>query len=80
VERITKLEDWRPDAIASVSEVAERLDRERRERINMVADIVKSLGEFEHAGDKLLADLIAQVESERSLAKKRPSVDSSSRV
>lgn len=79
VDRITKVEDWRPDAITSVNELADRIDKERRERITMVADIVKSLNEFEHAGDKLLADLFAQVESERSLVKKRPSGDSSSR-
>jgi|GEM_PF-742976 len=79
VDRITKLEDWRPDSIASVSELADRIDRERRERITMVADLLKMLSEFEHAGDKILADMTAQFESERSLLKKRPSADSSAR-
>jgi hypothetical protein len=79
VDRITKLEDWRPDSISSVSALVDRIDKERRERITMVADLVKMFGEFEHAGDKLLADITAQFESERSLLKKRPSADSSTR-
>lgn len=79
VDRITKIEDWRPDIITSANDLADRIDKERRDRITMVADIVKSLNEFEHAGDKLLADLFAQVESERSLVKKRPSGDASLR-
>lgn len=79
VDRITKLEDWRPDSISTVSELADRLDKERRDRITTVADLVKTLSDFEHAGDKILADLVAQSESERSLVKKRPSADSAAR-
>lgn len=77
VDRITKLEDWRPDSISSVSELADRVDKERRDRITMVADLARMFSEFEHAGDKLLADMTSQFESERSLLKKRPSADSS---
>ena len=79
VDRLTKLEDWRPDSITSVNQLTERVEKEHRERIAMVADLVKMLSDFEHAGDKILAEYVAQTEGERSLVKKRPSSDSSAR-
>ena len=80
VDRVTKLEDWRPDAITSVNDLIDKVDRERRERLTMVSDLLKTLTDMDRAQDKMLAEYVAQIESEKSLLKKRPGSDSSARV
>lgn len=73
VDRIANIEDWRPDSITSVSELGEKIDKERRERVAMVSEIVRILNEMDRARDKVLANFTAQIETEKSLLKKRPS-------
>lgn len=73
VDRVANLEDWRPDAITSASELAEKIDKEHRERVAMTSELLRTLNEMDRAGDKVLANFVAQIETEKSLLKKRPS-------
>jgi chromosome segregation ATPase len=78
VDRIANLEDWRPDAITSLSDIAEKIDKEHRERVSMVSELLRTLNEMDRARDKILANLSAQIETEKSLLKKRPSTEPAS--
>lgn len=75
-ERIGKLEDWRPEIISSLHDLLEKIDKERRERMAMVVEVVKTETEIERMRtthvDKVLAslnDLAAHLEGEKAAAK-----------
>jgi chromosome segregation ATPase len=71
-DRVTKLEDWRPDVVAQLHEFVEKMEKEHRDRVAMIADVVKVESEVErkrNAGiDKILDDLLARVEGEKAAA------------
>jgi chromosome segregation ATPase len=73
-ERVTKLEDWRPEVVAQLHEMVEKLEKERRDRVGMVADVVKTQNEIERAHmasfDKTMNDLLARVEGEKGATTK----------
>lgn len=77
-DRLGKMEDWRPEVVAQLADLLERLDKERRERMLLVADVVKTLSEIERSHhsqtDKILAELFARVEGEKAavLKSKKP--------
>jgi hypothetical protein len=77
-DRVGKMEDWRPEVVAQLADVLERLDKERRERMMLVTDVVKTLSEIERSRntqtDKILAELFARVEGEKAavLKAKKP--------
>ncbi len=73
VDRVATLEDWRADGITTMHDLTERMDRERRERLIMIADLLKMDTEFGRARDKTIAEFNARIEGEKSLLKKRPS-------
>ncbi len=69
-ERLTKLEDWRPETVSQLRDLVEKFEKERRERIVMV-DVVKMLVELERRDYKPIEDLLARIESDSSGAKKK---------
>ncbi len=73
VDRVANLEDWRPDAITSLSDLVEKIDKEHRERVAMTSELLRTFNEMDRARDKVLANFAAQIETEKSLLKKRPS-------
>lgn len=77
-ERIAKLEDWRPEIANELHEMVEKIDKERRERMAMAVEVVKTLTEVERVRtshiDKVSAtlnDLSARLEGERAANKAR---------
>ncbi|MBI3913439.1 MAG: hypothetical protein HY327_04535 [Chloroflexi bacterium] len=70
-ERLSKLEDWRPENTTKLSELLEKIEKERRERIAMLTDVVKVLVELERQDYKPIEDLLARVEGDASGAKKK---------
>ncbi len=77
-DRVGKLEDWRPEIIAQMHDMFERLDKERRERLSMMTDVVSTMAEIERQhnqstkADKMIDELVARVESEKGGAKRAP--------
>jgi uncharacterized coiled-coil DUF342 family protein len=69
-DRVGKLEDWRPEIIAQFPDILERIDRERRERITIITDIVRTMADVEHhrnmQADKVVNELLARVEGEKA--------------
>jgi hypothetical protein len=72
-DRVTKLEDWRPDVAARLHEHVERMEKERRERLAIVVDVVKTINEAERKRnvgiDKILEDLLTRLEGEKAAEK-----------
>ncbi|MDE3087984.1 MAG: hypothetical protein KGJ80_01190, partial [Chloroflexota bacterium] len=68
-DRVTKLEDWRPEVVAQLHDLVEKLEKERRDRVGMIADVVKTQNDIERAQmasfDKTMNDLLARVEGEK---------------
>ncbi len=76
-ERITKLEDWRPEVVAALRDLVEKMEKERRERLAMFADILAAEADLERQNalqvEKTLAELLARVEGEKVVgAKAKP--------
>lgn len=73
-DRVTKLEDWRPEVVAQLHDLVEKLEKERRDRVGMIADLVKTQNEIERAHiagfDKTMSDLLTRVEGEKGAAAK----------
>ncbi len=73
-DRVTKLEDWRPEVVAQLHDLVEKLEKERRDRVGMIADVVKTQSDIERAQmtsfDKTMNDLLARVEGEKGAAAK----------
>lgn len=76
-DRVGKLEDWRPETVAQVTDLLERLDKERRERMLLMADVVRTMAEIERQRtsqvDKVIADLVARIEGEKAAVKPKRS-------
>ena len=74
-DRMTKLEDWRPEVVAQLHDFVEKMDKEHRERVGMIAEIVRTQAEIERArlssADKVLTELLARVEGEKAAAATR---------
>jgi chromosome segregation ATPase len=73
-DRVTKLEDWRPEVAPQLHDLAEKIDKEHRDRVAMVAEVVKVEAEIERARmanvDKVLNDLVARIEGEKGAVAK----------
>lgn len=76
-DRAGKLEDWRPEVVSQLHDLVERLDKERRDRVGMIGDVVKAEVEIERSRpgqiDKILSELIVRVEGEKTTAKPKKS-------
>ncbi len=78
-ERIGKLEDWRPEVLNAIHEFVEKIDKERRDRVAMVIEVSKVIGEMEHARvtmtvAKMADDLLVRMEGDKGSAKPRQKV------
>jgi hypothetical protein len=75
VDRMTKLEDWRPEVVAQLHDFVEKIDKEHRERVSMIAEVVRTEAEIERARmanvDKVLNDLVTRIEGEKAAATTR---------
>ncbi|MBI3537741.1 MAG: hypothetical protein HY070_09320 [Chloroflexi bacterium] len=69
-ERVTKLEDWRPDAVSQLHELMDKFEKERRERA-LISDVLKMQSEMERQGLKAVEELLARLESDAAGAKKK---------
>ena len=73
-DRVAKLEDWRPEVVAQLHELIEKLEKERRDRVGMVADLVKSQNDIERAKmaslDKTMNEFLARAEGEKGATSK----------
>jgi DNA-binding protein H-NS len=73
-DRVTKLEDWRPEVVAQLHDLVEKIEKERRDRVGMIADVVKTQNDIGRqqltSFDKTMNDLLARVESEKGAAAK----------
>lgn len=72
-DRVSKLEDWRPEVASQLHDLVERIERERRERLMLIGDIVKIQADLERArlgqADKVLNELISRIEGEKASVK-----------
>lgn len=72
-DRVGKLEDWRPEVVALLHELGEKMDKERRDRVAMIGDVLKTESDLQRQSmasfDKVMNDLIARVEGEKAAAK-----------
>ena len=69
-DRMTKMEDWRPEIVAQMHDLVEKMDKEHRDRVTLVAELVKALADVERSRsanvDKAVNDLVVRFESERA--------------
>jgi len=79
-DRVTKLEDWRPEVVAQLHDLLEKQEKERRDRVAIVADLVKTENDIERqrlaALDKAMNDFLVRAESEKAAAKPKPKATS----
>ena len=75
-DRTGKIEDWRAEAVSHLHELVEKQERERRERLSMFAELIKTEVDVQRSQaaqmDKVLADLITRIESEKAGGKTKP--------
>ena len=61
--------------VAQLHDFVEKMDKEHRERVGMVAEIVRTQAEIERArlssADKVLSELLARIEGEKAAATMR---------
>jgi chromosome segregation ATPase len=76
-DRMGKIEDWRPEVASQLHDLVERLDKERREREKIFPEILKMIIDLEKQRatqvDKVVGDLMARAEAERTMPKSRKS-------
>ncbi len=74
-DRVGKLEDWRPEVVSQLHDLVEKMEREHRERLVMMVDVVKAEIDLQrsHATqvDKVLNELITRIEGEKAGAKSK---------
>ncbi|MEW5718682.1 MAG: hypothetical protein AB1817_08665 [Chloroflexota bacterium] len=74
-DRVGKLEDWRPEVVSQLHDLVEKMEREHRERLMMMVDVVKAEIDLQrsHATqvDKVLNELITRIEGEKAGTKSR---------
>jgi hypothetical protein len=72
-DRVSKMEDWRPEVVSQLHELVERIEKDHRERLVWVSEIVKTEIELHRAqsaqGDKILNELFTRLEGEKASAK-----------
>jgi hypothetical protein len=72
-DRVSKLEDWRPEVVSQLHDLLEKIERERRERLILVSDVIKAEIDVQRAQftqvDKVLNDLASRIENEKAGAK-----------
>ena len=75
-DRVSKLEDWRPEVVSQVHELVERMDKEHRERLAMMVDVVKAEIDLHRSQatqtDKVYNDIVTRIEGEKAGAKPKP--------
>ncbi|MCI0477136.1 MAG: hypothetical protein L0Y55_12885 [Anaerolineales bacterium] len=75
-DRVSKLEDWRPEVVSQLHDQVEKLERERRERLILVGDLIKTEIELTRAqntqADKVLNELSSRIDNEKAGAKTKP--------
>ena len=73
-DRVTKQEDWRPEVVAQLHDLVEKMDKERRDRVLMVSEVVKAQSDIARTQlvnfDKTTSDLLARVEGEKGATAK----------
>ncbi len=81
-ERMGKMEDWRPEMVGQMHDLVEKFEKERRERLSMVADSVslwKTASELDRRArtdlDKMISEYLATIEGEKAGTKPRPKVN-----
>jgi uncharacterized phage infection (PIP) family protein YhgE len=81
-ERAGKLEDWRPEVVGQLHDLVEKLDKERRDREKMSADVIRLLVEMERQriaqADRSISELLTRVEGERTMTKPKKAAAASS--
>jgi hypothetical protein len=74
-DRIGKMEDWRPEVVSQMHELVERIEKDHRERLVWVSEIVKAETELHRAqgsiADKTLNELFSRIEGEKAGAKSK---------
>ena len=74
-DRIGKLEDWRPEVVSQLHELVERNEKDHRERLVWISEIVKAEIELHRVratqADRILNELLARIEGEKAGAKVR---------
>ena len=79
-DRIGKMEDWRPEVVSQMHELVERIEKDHRERLVWVSEIVKTEIELHRAqgtiADKTLNELFTRIEGEKAGAKPKPKTTS----
>ncbi len=77
-ERVGKLEDWRPEVLTSLHDYIERLDKEKRERVLMLLEVVKTLSELERARNasvsRAMDELLVRMEGDKATLKPKSKV------
>lgn len=73
-ERVNKLEEWRPEIVNALHDMVERIEKEHRDRLGMLADVVRMLSDIEHqrltmAYAKALDDFVTRLEGEKAASK-----------
>jgi hypothetical protein len=75
-DRVGKLEDWRPEAVSQLHELVEKMEKEHRDRLTMIADVIKTEIDMQRSHstqmDKALNELITRIEGEKGGAKPKP--------
>jgi chromosome segregation ATPase len=72
-DRVGKIEDWRPEVVSQLHDLVEKMDREHRERLVMMVDVVKAEIDLQRSQatqiDKVLNELVTRIEGEKAGAK-----------
>ena len=75
-DRTGKLEDWRAEAVSQLHELVEKMEKEHRDRLTMIADVIKTEIDMQRSHgtqmDKLFNELITRIEGEKGGAKPKP--------
>jgi len=75
-DRVSKLEDWRPEVVSQMHEIVEKIEKDHRERFVLISEILKAEIELHRAqgnqADKILNELFMRIEGEKGGAKPKP--------
>ena len=79
-ERTGKLEDWRPEVVSQLHDLIEKMEKEHRERLAMMVDVVKAEMDLQRSQgtqvDKVLNELVTRIEGEKAGVKPKPKTTS----
>jgi len=72
-DRVSKLEDWRPEVVSQMHEIVEKIEKDHRERFVLISEMLKTEIELHRAqgtiADKTLNELFTRIEGEKAGAK-----------